>query len=80
MKKSYETPKEEVIGNLERTGEAIASYISYLKQGNKKNEKQVRIETEKLASINKAIRFIKDTCPSAPGGATPAPGGAGGNQ
>lgn len=80
MKKSYETPKEEILGNLERTAEAIASYILYLKQGNKKNEKQVRIETEKLASINKAIRFIKDTCPSAPGGATPAPGGAGGNQ
>ena len=71
---TYEdTPKGEIIKKLEKTAEAIASYRTYLQRGNKKNEKQVKKETEKLASIQEAIAFIKATCPVAPGAA--APGG-----
>lgn len=57
------TPKEEVIKDLEKTATAIAGYIDYLIRGNKKNDKQVRIEREKLASVRKAIQFIQATCP-----------------
>lgn len=57
------TPKEEIIKNLEKTAEAIASYRIYLQQGNKKHDKQVKKETEKLQSILQAIAYIKATCP-----------------
>lgn len=62
------TPKEEIIKNLDKTAEAIASYRRYLQKGNKKNDKQVAKETEKLRSIEQAIKFIKATCPSSAGG------------
>jgi hypothetical protein len=57
------TPKDEIIKDLEKTAEAIASYRSYLDQGNKKNPKQVKKETDKLNSILRAIKFIRATCP-----------------
>jgi hypothetical protein len=73
MTQYEDTPKGEIIKKLEKTAEAIASYRTYLQRGNQKNEKQVKKETEKLASIKEALAFIKATCPVAPGAA--APGG-----
>ncbi len=64
MKNNTDTPKEELVAELDWVTEAVASYRKFLTQGNKKNDAQVKKETRKLQAVLRAIEVIKTFAPA----------------